>query len=143
MSIATIKAKIKTELDEMSELDVVQYGDVKKDPLDAELFGSVSAFIMPPGIETELLDNRTNIRNYTFELLVVMQAENITSSTDIETVMEAILDKFNNNPNLDGVADATSIPAVSAPQPLEHKSKELIIFNVILEVRETVDLSFS
>ena len=146
MSLATIKQAVKTNLDELVTAVVLggaTISDLKKDPLDADIPSFPHAFLMPPSIESEVEDNRTLIRTYTFDIMVLFQAENITSSTDIEVAMEAILNKFDNDPTMGGTSLGGVLPVSSAPAPFQHKGKDLIMLIVQVQGKHHVDLTFS
>lgn len=145
MALQDIKNQIKSSLDDLvtsEDLGGAEITDIKKDPLDYDIASYPTAFVMPPSVESTISDNRNNIREYTFEIVVIDSLDNIANSTDIEDTMEAILNKFDNDPTLNGTALAGVSPATSAPEPLRHKSKDLIIFSVILKAREIVSLTF-
>lgn len=146
MSIALIKAAIKTNLDTLVTDEVLggaTMSDIKKDPLAADIPSYPHAFLMPPGVESEVLDNRTLIRSYTFDVMVLFNAENLTSTTELEEAIEAILDQFDNAPTLDGTALGGMLPVSMAPQPFQHNGRDLIMVIVQIVAKETVSLSFA
>ncbi len=142
--ITTIKDKIKTYLDDLVTASVLggcTETDFRKNPVDDNTAGFPHAFLMPPATESEAIDNRTNLRTYTFGILVLMKGED-TSASMVEDLIQAILDKFDNLPTLGGVADGAVLPATSAPEPVRYGDKELISFVVSLQVRRTETLTF-
>lgn len=144
--ISDIKNAIKTNLDELvtdETLGEANITDIKIDPLSTEIGAYPAAFVMPPSVESELSDNRNNVRTYTFEILVLFQAEDLQSTTELETDIEAILDKFDNDPTLDGKALGGVLPISSAPEPFKHGGKDLIAVSVQIQAKEIVQLSFS
>ena len=143
--IATIKNEIKTQLDALvssNDLGGATITDIKKDPLDYDIASYPHAFLMPPAMESSILDNRSNIREYSFEIIVMVKADNLSNTTELEETMEAIFNKFDNNPTLTGTALAGISPTSTSPEPIRSKDKDLIIFSVILKARELVDLTF-
>lgn len=146
MSASTIKAAIKTNLDELVTSEVLAgatTSDIKKDPLSADISGFPWAFLMPPSIEGEASDNRNNIRTYTYDIMIVWNAENIADATTIETDLEDILSKFDNDPTLSGTAMGGILPVSSAPQPFQHGGKDLIMAVVQVQAKQFVSLTFS
>lgn len=145
MSAPTIKAAIKTNLDALvtsAVLGGATTSDLKKDPLAADIPSFPHAFLMPPSIESEALDNRTNIRTYIFDIMILWNAENIASATAVETDIEAILNKFDNDPTLGGTAMAGYLPVSLAPQPFQHGGKDLIMAVVQIQAKQHVTLTF-
>lgn len=118
--------------------------DLKKDPLDGDIIGYPHAFLMPPAVENAgLVDNKTLRRTYTFTIMVVQKAENISTTTQIETLMEAVMDKFDNSVTLDNEAVAGLEATTSVPAPISHGGKSLIIFDVIVRAKALYDLTFT
>lgn len=145
MSAPLIKAAIKVNLDALvtsAVLGGATTSDIKKDPLAADIPSFPHAFLMPPSIESEALDNRTNIRTYVFDIMVLWNAENITDATTIEEDIEAILNKFDNDPTLGGTAMAGYLPVSLAPQPFQHGGKDLIMAVVQIQAKQHVSLTF-
>lgn len=146
MSISDIKSAIKTNLDALvtdTTLGAATTTDIKKDPLNADITDFPHAFIMPPAIESEVLDNRSVLRTYTFDIMVVIQAEDITGTAEIETLMETVMNKFDNDPTLQGTARGGVLPVTSAPAPFQHNGKDLIMFIIQLQAKADVALTFS
>jgi hypothetical protein len=145
MSIQTIKNNIKELLDELvvSEvLGAVTVSDLRTDPLNADTNTYPHAYLMPPAIESEVSDNRTNLRTYTFDVVVLFNAQNITGTSEVEEAVESILNKFDNDPTLGGSAQGGMLPVSSSPEPFQHNSKQLIMVVVGIQAKEDVSLSF-
>lgn len=144
-NIGNAKAQLKTVLDTLVPTYVksVTLSDIKKDPLDAEIGGYPAIFIMPPALgASERLDNRTNLRDYTFFLLVVMRAEDIATTADVEDLMERIVNVLDNVITLSGTVIGGVSPVTSAPEAFQHNSRDLIVFDVIIKARITETLTF-
>lgn len=146
MSLATIKAQIKTNLDALVT-DTVLGGatqtDIKQDPLSNNIGTYPHAFLMPPATESEVLDNRSVLRTYTFSILVLFQAEDLDTTAELETAIESILAKFDNDPTLNGQALGGVLPVTSTPEPLQHGGKDLVAVEILLEAKTPVTLTFS
>lgn len=145
MSISSIKSAVKATLDTLVTATVLAGAtetDIKNDPLNTDIPGYPHAFLMPPAVESEVLDNRTLIRTYAFDIMVLFQAEDIDGTADVEIAVEAMLDAFDNNPTNTGTALAGMIPVSSAPEPFQHKGKDLIMVVLQIKAKEVVSLTF-
>ena len=143
-NIGNVKAQIKTVLDTLvpTYVQSVTISDIKKDPLDAEIGAYPAIFIMPPALgASERLDNRTNLRDYTFFLLVVMKGED-TDTPDVEDLMERVINVLDNAITLSGTAIGGITPVTSTPEAFQHNSRDLIVFDVIIKARVTETLTF-
>lgn len=145
MSINNIKTAIKSKLDALvtdSVLGGASINNVKENPLNSDVGTFPHAFLMPPAVESEVMDNRNNIRNYTFDILVLFQGEDVSTAADLETKIESILSKFDNDPTLGGTALGNALPISGTPEPFNHNGKDMIMVVIQLQARETVSLSF-
>lgn len=145
MSIKTIKEAIKTNLDELvtaTTLAGATITDLKKDPLEVQLKNYPHAFLMPPSLESDALDNRSNVRAYVFDIMVLYKVANLASTTALEESIEAIINKFDNDPTLSGTALGGIQPVSSAPQPFQHKNQEMIMVVFQIKAKEFVTLSY-
>lgn len=146
MSISTIKSAIKTNLDALVTDETIAGAtqtDIKRDPLSVDIGSYPHAFLMPPSTESEVLDNRNVTRTHTFDIMVLFQAEDLDSTSELETTIEAILTKFDNDPTLQGTALGGVLPVSSAPEPFQHGGRDLVMSVVQIQAKEVVTLSFS
>ena len=107
MSIQTIKNAIKSNLDDLVTANVLggaTITSIKKSPLSSDVGTFPHAFLMPPAVDSEVLDNRTNVRTYSFDIMILFQAEDISDTADLEVKIESMLSKFDNDPTLGGTA---------------------------------------
>jgi len=145
MSAITIKNAIKANLDALVTAEVLagaSSSDLKKDPLAADIPSFPYAFLMPPSIESEALDNRTNIRTYVYDIMILWNALNISDAVTVEDDIEQVLSTFDNDPTLGGTAMAGVLPVSSSPQPFQHAGKDLIMAVVQVQAKQHVSLSF-
>lgn len=145
MSAVTIKQAIKTNLDALVTSEVLAGAtitDIKKSPLAGDIASFPHAFLMPPTIESEPLDNRTIIRTYIYDVMVLWNAENIEDATTVEDNIEDILSVFDNDPTLGGTAMGGVLPVSLAPQPFQHAGKDLIMGIVQIQAKQHVSLTF-
>lgn len=146
MSLATIKAAIKTHLDDLVTAETLggaTQTDIKEDPLNSDIGVYPHAFLMPPSIESEVEDNRSIIRTHTFDIMILFQAEDLDTTAELESAIEAILSEFDNDPTLGGNAIGGVLPVTSAPEPFQHGGKDLIMVVLQLQAKELVTLTFS
>jgi len=146
MAIAEIKGVIKTHLDTLVTGGTLAYAestDGRHDPLAADHPNFPAAYLMPPGMESQVLDNRSVLRTYTFDILLVENAENVQSVTQLETLVEAVIGEFDNDPTLGGTARGGVLPVSSSPRPFQHGGKDLVAIYVQIVAKQDVSLSFS
>ncbi len=146
MSINTIKTAIKANLDELVTATVLggaTITSIKKSPLSSDVATYPHAFLMPPAVESEVLDNRTNVRTYSFDIMVLFQAEDISDTADLEVKIESMLSKFDNDPTLGGTALAGVLPVSSSPEPFQHNGRDLVMVVLQIQAKEPVTLTFS
>ena len=144
-NIKTIKDTIKGHLDELVTSNILAgcaSTDMRKDPLLGDLPNTPYAWLMPPSTESVAVDNRTLLRTYRFDIMVVVKGENINNDHLIEDLIEAMLNKFDNIPTLGGAADGAVEPATTTPEPLQHKNGSVIVFFITLKVNRTETLTF-
>jgi hypothetical protein len=145
MTAISIKQAIKTNLDALVTAETLggaTTSDIRKDPLAADIPSFPHAFLMPPSIESEVLDNRSVLRTYVYDIMVIWNAENIADATTVEGDIEAILDAFDNDPTLSGTAMGGVLPVSLAPQPFQHAGKDLIMAVVQIQAKQHVSLTF-
>lgn len=119
-----------------SILAEVEITDIRKDPLDGDIVGFPHAFVYPPSLETaDWIDNKTSRRDYIFAIMVIMRSENINSTSDVEDLMESIMNTIENDITLGGTAVAGIQPMTSRPEAFKHGDKSFIVFDVIIRAR--------
>lgn len=146
MSIASIKSAIASNLQDLVTDEVLAgytSTEIKKNPLAADIPNYPHAFLMPPSLESAVLDNRSVLRTYSFDIVIILNAENITTSDEVETLIESVVDKFDNDPTLQGTARGGVLPVSSSPVPYQHNGKDLIMIVVAIEAKADVDLTFA
>ena len=115
-------------------LGEVQVDDFRTDLLQRDVAAYPVAILSTPSIESRAETNRDNTRTYNFDILVIQKGENVASASDIETLIEALLDPFDNDPNLGGTADGGVVPSTSTPQAITSGDKTFIVFTVTLRI---------
>lgn len=139
--LSTIKAKIKEYLEELKDGEVikeVQVDDLKQGiPFDRDFGAYPAAVLTSPSVSSETLTSNDNLRSYTFAVAVVMKAEDIASETEVEELLEDVLDKFDSDVTFGGAADGGVEPSASNPEPITIKGKSLIVFTIIIKAKAT------
>ncbi len=82
------------------------------------------------------------MRTYRFTITVVQKGENLESANDIETLSDFLLDVFDDNPTLAGIADGGLEPSSSTPEAIVSQGKSYIIFTISLKAHASKLLNF-
>jgi len=144
MSLANIKTQIKANLDELvtaTTLGEVHADDFSADPLQRNIANYPAAILTTPYVESEPLTNLENKRTAVFEVLIIEKQDNISNINDLETLIEAVLDKFDQDITLNGEAiniEPTTSPAVPSVTKVHG---HMIMFALILRVNYCVESS--
>lgn len=141
-----IKLKIKAMLDALvtdETLRFVLIDDMRKSAaLDTDIPKFPAAILSSPSTDSGYSTNRENMRTYTFTVVIIQKGENIESSEDIEELSEAVLDAFDNDPTLGGLADGGMEPSSSTPEAMTTQDKSFIVFSITLKVHASKLLTF-
>lgn len=143
--IVDIKNQIKTLLDELKTagtLGEVQVDDFKTNIFDRDIATYPVAILTTPSVEAGYLTNRENERTHNFEIVVITKGENVASATDVEALIETILDKFDNQPTLNGKATEV-VPSTSVPEAITLPGgNSFIVFSVLIKAKAIKLLTF-
>jgi hypothetical protein len=143
--ITDIKNQIKAKLDALvtsGVLGSVIMDDFKTDPTSIDIPKYPCAILSTPACGSQPETNRENMRDYTFDIPIIEKGENVTGATQIEELIEAIQDAFDNDPTLGGKADGGIEPAISNPDSINTGDKSIIMFVVTLKAKASKFLSF-
>ena len=139
--ITTIKNAVKTKLDTLKTagtLGTVIVDDFKTDPtigLKHNIAAYPAAIMASPSVESAYETNMDNLRTHIFEIVIVQKGENISTTSNIEELMEALLNAFDNDPTLGGAANGAVDPVVSSPEPVTTVDGTFIVFTVTIKAR--------
>ncbi len=100
------------------------------------------AVVAPSTIESEAADNRNNLRTYSYEIAIIQRGENITSSSDIENLRQAVMDLFDNDPTLGGFSNGGVDPTSSPIKTIVHADKSYVGFSIKVKPKALVTLTF-
>ena len=147
----TIKTNIKATLDTLQRKEIirdVQVDDFKKGIFNRNFSSFPVAILTTPTIESRAETNVQNLRTYTFEILFLVNAEEISDPMEIEDLIENILNEFDDDVTLKGgtstgAADGGVEPSTSAPEAITSGGHNYIAFSVILRARAIRDLTIT
>jgi hypothetical protein len=104
--------------------------------------GFPSALVIPPTISTsEYEDTATNVREYTWNILIVTTTDNLPSTdpTYLEGLVDAVLNVFDLDCTLQGSSVAAVMPAIlEPPGPVSSNSITYVTFYCTLKARALV-----
>lgn len=87
------------------------------------------AIVAMPKITADYEDQATNKRTYTFNILFVLEPATLTNAdTDVEHLIDAVLNQFDNNFTLAGAAVGSVLPIEIVGEPVSTGAKELLCF---------------
>ena len=114
----------------------------KVNPLDRDWPGYPSAVVIPPTVSnSEYYDTATNLRDYTWYIMVVTTPDNIPSTDPayLEGLIDNLLQVFDNDVTLQGMAVGGVQPAVlEAPGPVNSGTNTYIVFYVTIKAKQLV-----
>lgn len=111
--------------------------DANPNPLTMEpTVGYPFAIVGMPRIASDFEDQATNLRNYRFDVLFVLDPGALAHpDTDVEDLIDAVLNQFDSNLTLAGAAQAAMLPATIEGSPVSTGDKTLLVFVLTLHVR--------
>lgn len=109
--------------------------DSGKDPLTIEpAAGYPFALVGMPVITSDYEDQATNRRTYRFDVLIASSYEALQDQNEgIESVIDSVLDQFDNHFTLAGAAIASVLPVEVLAMPVSTGTKSLVCF--VLTIR--------
>ena len=141
--LTLIKAQIKANLDELKvagTLGEVVYDDYKLGILDRDYGAYPVAILQTASLQGGYLTNTQNIRTYTYQIVILQRAENVASATDIEHLMEDVINKFDSDITLSGTADGGVEPSSSVPEPVTSRGKSFIALSIFIKAKAVKDI---
>ncbi len=141
-----LKTKISSVLQTLATagtLGEVQEDDLKVPFWDRTFTSFPLALLTGMSIEhADYETNRENIRTHTFEILIIQQAEKVNTATDIEDLMEIVMNAFDNSPTLSGVANGGVEAATSKAEFITDGQKSYIAFTIQIRAKALIELTF-
>jgi len=136
--VTTIKNAVKAKLETLipTTLGQVIVDDFKQSNFSYKDIGAYpAAIVSSPAIDGAAETNRDNLRSHTFVIGIVQKGENVTSANDIEELMEKILNAFDEDPTLGGVANGGCDPSSSTPEAISSVDGSFVVFTVTLKAK--------
>jgi len=134
----TVKNAIKAKLDSLvpATLKEVQMDDFKvSDIFDRDIGAYPAAILVSPNIDrSEVITNKDNIIEFTYEVIIIQKADDVTSTTQLEELRGTVFRTFDNDPTLGGAADAGVEPSIS-PTTRVDRAKSYIVFSLIIKAK--------
>lgn len=112
--------------------------DTGKDPLTmTPPNGYPFAIVGMPRVANDMEDQSTNLRSYRFDVLFVLNYENIADPTlTVEGIIDNVLNQFDTNFTLAGTAIAAQVPPAQVQTfPISTPTHDLVVFVVTIEAR--------
>src|SRR4051812_178586 len=135
-----IKAQILVNLQALKTAGIINsfYAiDLSPDPIAIQpTDGYPFAIVAMPRISSDFEDQATNIRTYRYDILFVLDPNALTNpDTDVEHIIDSVLNQFDTNFTLAGAAIAAVLPATVEGFPVSTGDKALLCFVVSLNIR--------
>jgi len=114
----------------------------KLNPLDRTWGNFPAALVIPPTVgASEYLDTATNVREYTWYVMIITTPDNLPENdpTYLESLIDQTLQVFDNDVTLQGVANGGVQPAVlDPPGPVSAGALTYVMFTVTLKAKVVV-----
>jgi hypothetical protein len=114
--------------------------DYKKDVWTADYSAFPAAIVLPPAITSDAEDNNNNLVNYQFTILILQKAENISSPTDVEDLIDAVLQIFATDYTLGGIAQGGVLPPKIDSAPVNPGDRSLVATVVVINAKALYEL---
>lgn len=136
-----IKSQILVNLQALVDSGVIKgfiSVDRGKDPYtNPPTAGYPFALVGMPRVANDMEDTGSNLRTYRFDILFVLNYENMPDMTlTVEGMIDQVLNRFDTNFTLAGTAIAAQVPPAQVNTfPISTPTQDLLCFVVTLEAR--------
>lgn len=113
--------------------------DYKKGVFQRDYAKYPCAILTTPSIDSEIESGIGNRRKYTFDVIVIMLGDNITTTTFIEDLQELILDKFDTNATLNNTAQRSEANVSVPAAVVSAGGKHFVLFGVTIKAERIKD----
>ena len=110
-------------------------------PWNRDIAAYPAAILSTPSVESDELSNGENLRTYLYEILFIVNGDDVPSVDYVEELMDAIFTEFDTNFTLGGVADGGVAPAMTQAVPvITAGDQSKIIFSINIHAKESVTI---
>jgi hypothetical protein len=144
MSIVSIHSAIKNKLESLVGDTLKEVIGYKINPLEFEFKDYPVVELIESGNESDYLSTKENMRVYPFEIYIYQEVEAAGGMKEayekLREVVDIILDIFDNDQDLGGVADWVE-PAISGFSDFVKRNKTIAVAIVTLKVHKVKTLN--
>lgn len=144
MSFVTLRDSILTKLNALIPATLKEVYGYKIPFMEMEFGSYPVAELIESSNEADYFTNSENLRTFAFEIWLYVEAENqgIESAfTILRTTVDTLLDTFDNDYTLGGVADGGIDASVSGFSDFRGRSKRVAFANITLRCRKIKTLT--
>lgn len=139
MSLVNIHQAIKDKLDTLIPDTLKEVYGYKINPLEFEFNNFPAAELIESGNEADYLSTKENMRVYPFEVYIYQDVEKAGGMKEayekLRSVVDTILDTFDNYQDLGGVADWVE-PAISGFSDFARRNQIIAVAIITLKVHK-------
>lgn len=144
MSLILIHAAIKAKLETLKPATLKEVYGSKINPLEKEFADFPAAELIESGNEADYLSTKENMRVYPFEIYLYQEIEKAGGVDEaygiLRSVVDTILDAFDNDQGLDGAADWVE-PAISGFADFARRGKTIAVAIITLKVHKAKNIT--
>jgi len=139
-----IKEKIISDLEALiddgilGEVDSIEW--TKPDVYSMDIAKFPVAIIGPGEVKSDAADNQNNIRTYQFQVFIMQKAENMTGDSDVEDVLDAILNALDTDFTAGGTAVGGILPVESVTGKVISGDKVYICTSILVNAKAIYQL---
>lgn len=140
MSIVALRTKILDKLTSLVPATLKEVYGYKINPLEAEFGSYPVAELLESGNEADYFTNKENIRAYGYEIFIFVEAENQgldAAYSTLRSTVDALIDAFDTDFTLSGVADAGVEAAPSTFSDFRGRSGKVAVAVITLKCHKT------
>ena len=139
--MSTIGQNLKIQINDVLQtlvssnaLGSIVSADLSKNPIDLDVPDFPVAILAMPQVTSAFEDTANNLRTYRFDILFMLQTDNTVDGT-VEGLIDTVLNAFDTNLTLAGVAQGAMLPAEVIPWPVTDGGKTYTAFVVTIKAR--------
>ncbi len=140
MSFVAVRAKILDKLNTLVPATLKEVYENKVSPLEAEFGSYPVAELLESGNEADYFTNAENLRTFAYEIFIFVEAENqgiVAAYAALRTAVDAVLDAFDADCTLSGVADGGVDAASAGFSDFRGRGGRVAVATITLKCRKT------